>query len=241
MPPRAACTASASASSMRCRPRPSSRSRATRSSTARAFRAGSPTAKLDEVGAAPNRRGTTVAFVPDPEIFGADAKFSPERLYKLARSKAYLFAGVEIRWHCDPALADATPCPRARCSSSPAGSPTISPSSSASARARHQPALRRPPGLSRRRRAASNGRSPGRCGPTAATAIIATPSPPPTAAPTRPGLRAALTKGIRAFGELVGQKKGEGHHRRRRHERRRADALASSSATRISRARPRTA
>src|SRR6187549_2959345 len=57
---------------------------------------------LEEVGAAPNRRGTTVSFVPDTEIFGADARFDPARIYKLARSKAYLFAGVEIRWRCDP-------------------------------------------------------------------------------------------------------------------------------------------
>ena len=61
----------------------------------------------EEVGAAPNRRGTTVTFTPDPEIFGAEAPSAPDRLYKLARSKAYLFAGVEIRWRCDPALASA--------------------------------------------------------------------------------------------------------------------------------------
>jgi topoisomerase-4 subunit B len=71
------------------------------------FSRGVATSPLEEVGAAPNRRGTTTSFTPDPEIFGADAKFSPERLYKLARSKAYLFAGVEIRWRCDPSLASA--------------------------------------------------------------------------------------------------------------------------------------
>jgi topoisomerase IV subunit B len=60
---------------------------------------------LEELGPTPNRRGTTIAFTPDPEIFGADAKFKPARLFKLARSKAYLFAGVEIRWRCDPELA----------------------------------------------------------------------------------------------------------------------------------------
>src|SRR5687768_5372344 len=69
-----------------------------------AFARGLATSALEEVGAAPNRRGTTVTFTPDPEIFGAGAIFSPERLYKLARSKAYLFAGVEIRWRCDPSL-----------------------------------------------------------------------------------------------------------------------------------------
>ncbi|MEO6582412.1 MAG: ATP-binding protein, partial [Sphingomicrobium sp.] len=60
---------------------------------------------LETVGPAPNRRGTTVSFVPDAEIFGAEARFDPARIHRLARSKAYLFAGVEIRWRCDPSLA----------------------------------------------------------------------------------------------------------------------------------------
>ncbi len=65
---------------------------------------------LEHVGSAPNRRGTVVAFTPDPEIFGPELHFKPQRLYRLARSKAYLFAGVEIRWRCDPAvIADDTP------------------------------------------------------------------------------------------------------------------------------------
>ena len=54
---------------------------------------------IEKLGPTPNRRGTTVTFVPDTEIFG-DRKFKPGRLFKLARSKAYLFAGVEIRWKC---------------------------------------------------------------------------------------------------------------------------------------------
>src|SRR5437764_4910568 len=71
------------------------------------FSKGVATSKLEEIGAAPNRRGTTTAFTPDPEIFGADAAFDPLRIYQLARSKAYLFAGVEIRWRCDPSLTSA--------------------------------------------------------------------------------------------------------------------------------------
>ncbi len=59
---------------------------------------------LATVGAAPNRRGTTIGFVPDAEIFGPEARFRPELLHRMARSKAYLFRGVEIRWRCDPAL-----------------------------------------------------------------------------------------------------------------------------------------
>jgi topoisomerase-4 subunit B len=69
------------------------------------FSKGTPTSKLVEIGPVPNRRGTTTAFTPDPEIFGEEARFKPARLYRLARSKAYLFAGVEIRWRCDPELA----------------------------------------------------------------------------------------------------------------------------------------
>ncbi len=74
------------------------------------FARGVPTSKLDRVGITPNRRGTSITFTPDPTIFGEEAKFKPARLYRLARSKSYLFAGVEIRWKCDPSLiTDDTP------------------------------------------------------------------------------------------------------------------------------------
>ncbi len=65
---------------------------------------GRPKAPLKASGAVHNRRGTTVTFRPDPEIFGARGRFHPTVLYRMARSKAYLFRGVEIRWSCDPAL-----------------------------------------------------------------------------------------------------------------------------------------
>ncbi len=68
---------------------------------------GTPTSKLKSMGKTPNRRGTTVCFHPDPDIFGKKAKFKPAWLYQMARSKAYLFSGVEIRWRCDPELLDA--------------------------------------------------------------------------------------------------------------------------------------
>ncbi|MGP1281842.1 MAG: DNA topoisomerase IV subunit B [Parasphingopyxis sp.] len=68
------------------------------------FSRGDPTSKLEKIGDTPNRRGTTIGFVPDAEIFGDKAKFKPQRLHQLARSKAYLFAGVEIRWKCDESL-----------------------------------------------------------------------------------------------------------------------------------------
>ncbi|HTI30594.1 MAG TPA: DNA topoisomerase IV subunit B [Sphingomonas sp.] len=64
---------------------------------------------LEKLGPTQNRRGTSTSFVPDEQIFG-ELTFKPARLYRLARSKAYLFAGVEIRWKCDPALiTDDTP------------------------------------------------------------------------------------------------------------------------------------
>ncbi len=65
-----------------------------------AFERGKPKGKLQDAGKAPNRRGTKVRFRPDPEIFGANARFRPERVFKMTRSKAYLFGGVEIRWSC---------------------------------------------------------------------------------------------------------------------------------------------
>ncbi|WP_422376282.1 DNA topoisomerase IV subunit B [Roseibium sp.] len=68
------------------------------------FRRGHPQGGLELVGDTQNRRGTQVRFKPDQQIFGKGAHFKPARLLKMARSKAYLFGGVEIRWHCAPGL-----------------------------------------------------------------------------------------------------------------------------------------
>jgi topoisomerase-4 subunit B len=65
---------------------------------------GSPINAIAEVGKVQNRRGTTIIFHPDPTIFKEGHKFKPARLYKFARSKAYLYKGVEIRWKCAPEL-----------------------------------------------------------------------------------------------------------------------------------------
>src|SRR6201996_1781307 len=69
-----------------------------------AFERGHPKGKLENLGKINNRRGTQIRFKPDAEIFGAKAAFKPDRLFKMARSKAYLFGGVEIRWRCAPEL-----------------------------------------------------------------------------------------------------------------------------------------
>jgi topoisomerase-4 subunit B len=68
------------------------------------FSRGQPITKLEKLGSIHNRRGTRVRFKPDEAIFGKGAQFKPARLLKMARSKAYLFGGVEIRWSCDPSL-----------------------------------------------------------------------------------------------------------------------------------------
>jgi topoisomerase-4 subunit B len=65
---------------------------------------GAPKGKLRDMGEVRNRRGTQVRFHPDADIFGAASRFRPNHLYRMARSKAYLYKGVEIRWKCAPSL-----------------------------------------------------------------------------------------------------------------------------------------
>jgi topoisomerase IV subunit B len=76
------------------------------------FSRGIPQGPIENLGPVHNRRGTTVRFHPDAQIFGDGASLDPARLFRMARSKAYLFRGVEIRWKCAPERikpGDATP------------------------------------------------------------------------------------------------------------------------------------
>lgn len=68
------------------------------------FSRGLPLGALQNMGRVHNRRGTKVRFKPDVEIFGENIRFDPARLFRMARSKAFLFGGVEIRWRCAPEL-----------------------------------------------------------------------------------------------------------------------------------------
>ncbi len=68
------------------------------------FQRGKPIGKIKDLGAINNRRGTKIRFHPDPEIFGPKAHFKAARLFRMTRAKAYLQPGVEIRWKCDPSL-----------------------------------------------------------------------------------------------------------------------------------------
>ena len=172
------------------------------------FSQGKTLGPLEHLGGTPNRRGTSVSFVPDPEIFGPEMHFKPARLYKLARSKAYLFAGVEIRWKCDPSLtSDETP-PEAT--------------------------FQFPGGLADHLREQVAGREcatadffagsqdfPGENNGRVEWAVAwplwsdgsyswyCNTIPTPDGGTHEQGLRTALTRGIRAFGELVGQKKAK--------------------------------
>ncbi|TMM49884.1 DNA topoisomerase IV subunit B [Qipengyuania marisflavi] len=178
---------------------------------AQEFSKGLPTGPLENLGPTPNRRGTTVSFHPDKEIFG-DRAFSPKRLFKLARSKAYLFAGVEIRWKCADSLAsDDVPAEatfkfpggladhlaeqlagRECVTALPfAGQQDFPGNDSGDQQGRAEWAIAWP--------LYSEG----------STSWYCNTVPTPDGGTHEQGLRAALTKGLRAFGELTGVKKSK--------------------------------
>jgi topoisomerase-4 subunit B len=167
---------------------------------------GLPLGPIEKVGAAPNRRGTTVSFTPDSEIFG-ELKFKPARLHRLARSKAYLFAGVEIRWKCDPSIiTDDTPAEAVF--QFPGGLSDHLAEQLGSRECATAEFFRGtqdfPDGVGRVEWAVawplwSDGSNSWYCNTI----------PTPDGGTHETGLRGALTKGIRAFGDLVGQKKAK--------------------------------
>ena len=173
---------------------------------AQEFARGETLDKLQELGSTPNRRGTTVAFTPDTEIFG-DRQFSPKRLYKLARSKAYLFAGVEIRWKCAASLASDDVPPEA-VFKFPGGL-----ADHLAEQVGERECVTSKPFTGTQDFPEQQGRvewaiawplwSDG------STSWYCNTVPTPDGGTHEQGLRAALTKGLRAFGELVGQKKAK--------------------------------
>jgi topoisomerase-4 subunit B len=79
---------------------------------------GIPQTALELIGNAPNRRGTSITFKPDPEIFGANSNLQPNRIFRMARSKAFLFKGIKINWSCAPEIlgeGEATPVEQELC------------------------------------------------------------------------------------------------------------------------------
>jgi topoisomerase-4 subunit B len=170
-----------------------------------AFERGKPVQKLKNLGAIHNRRGTTIRFKPDPEIFGA-LRFSPARLHRLCRSKAYLFRGVEIRWRCDPKLVAGTDTPAEAVLHFPGGLADFL-AATLESRAQVVPA----PWAGE----ASFPDGAGRCE-WALTWLeqgdgflntYANTIPTPQGGTHEAGLRAALVKGLRAYGELKKEKR----------------------------------
>jgi len=173
---------------------------------AQEFSRGLPTGPLRKVGDTPNRRGTSVSFTPDEEIFG-DRQFKPARLFRLARSKAYLYAGVEIRWKCAASLASED-VPVEAVFQFPGGL-----ADHLAEQVAGRECVTSQFFTGRQDFPDEQGRvewaiawplwSDG------AYSYYCNTVPTPDGGTHEQGLRAALTKGIRAFGELVGQKKAK--------------------------------
>ncbi|HKT86103.1 MAG TPA: DNA topoisomerase IV subunit B [Novosphingobium sp.] len=177
---------------------------------AQEFSRGETLGPLQKIGAAPNRRGTAVTFTPDPEIFG-EQKFKPARLFKLVRSKAYLFAGVEIRWKCSSSLASEE-VPAEATFQFPGG---LADHLAEQIGTRECVTTQFFSGSQDfpREDGTEQGRVEWAIGwplwSDGAYSWYCNTIPTPDGGTHEQGLRAALTKGIRAFGELVGQKKAK--------------------------------
>lgn len=68
------------------------------------YQRGIPINSLMAIGNAGSKKGTSITFFPDHQIFGSSLRLKPKRVYDLAKSKAYLYRGIEIKWQCDPSL-----------------------------------------------------------------------------------------------------------------------------------------
>jgi topoisomerase-4 subunit B len=166
---------------------------------------GAPDGKLKSLGPVKNRRGTTIRFRPDPKIFGKGAAFDPKRLFRMARSKAYLFGGVEIRWSCAKELLDKDT-PETAVFHFPGGLKDF--------------LANRIEGQETVTKDAFSGRIEKKEGHGSVEWAIAWVAgedgfissycntvPTPDGGTHEAGLRSALTKGLRAYGELAGNKK----------------------------------
>jgi topoisomerase-4 subunit B len=167
---------------------------------------GEPTSKLKASGAAAkNARGTMVTFHPDAKIFGK-AAFKAEKLYKLARSKAYLFRGVEIKWKCDPSLVEGTEIPAEDKIHFPGGL-----SDFLAQQLSGRPTLTSEPFTGEAELPNKMGRLEWAVAwPTDEETYVSTycnTIPTPDGGTHESGMRSALNKGVRAYGELVNNKK----------------------------------
>ncbi len=170
---------------------------------------GTPQTPLKAMGDTPNRRGTTVIFKPDPDIFGTKMKFEPGRLFRMARSKAYLFKGVEIRWSCAPELiADNSDVPEKSVLHFPGGLRDFLTASLGT-----RPTLTPRPFSGHIEAENSVGRAEWAVHwPNDGDGFINTycnTVPTPQGGTHESGMRSALGKSLRAYGELIGEKRAK--------------------------------
>ena len=76
------------------------------------YKKGIPSGNIEKLDQKTNKKGTKITFKPDEEIFDKNVKFNIEKLYNFCKSKAYLFAGIEIRWSCNELVAEENNIPR---------------------------------------------------------------------------------------------------------------------------------
>lgn len=171
------------------------------------YERGTPKTRLENKGRVQNRRGTKISFHPDPDIFGKGAHFIPKRLYKMARSKAYLFGGVEIRWNCAPSLiGEKDPTPASEVLHFPGGLVDY-----LRASLEGYDTVTAEPFIGKVSRAGSHGSVEWAIawfgGNDGFINSYCNTVPTPEGGTHEAGLRAALTKGLKSYGELVGNKK----------------------------------
>ena len=170
------------------------------------FARGRPTGSVEVAGKASNRRGTLIRFTPDEEIFGTGCRFKPELLYRMALSKAYLFAGVEIRWHCPAELiTQAHPVPQQEQLCFPGGlADYLNHSTEDKALLLSQPFADRIELDGQKFEWAITWLTPAEDG---FFRSYCNTVPTPLGGTHETGFRSAISRGLRTYGELVGQKK----------------------------------
>jgi DNA topoisomerase IV, B subunit, proteobacterial len=170
------------------------------------FSRGNVLGPVEDLGPVQNRRGTTVRFHPDPEIFKGNLHFEPARVFRMARSKAYLYAGVEIRWRCDPSLvAGGDPTPHEAVLHFPAGLGDY-----LKEQLGKEHLVTRHMFVGSSGKAAKHGTVEWAVAWYGGDQMVSTyvnTIPTPEGGTHEAGLRNVLTKGLRSFGERIGNKK----------------------------------
>ncbi len=167
---------------------------------------GVPLGKLEPMGSVQNRRGTTIVFRPDSEIFGTGPQYRPAQLHRMARSKAYLYRGVEIRWSCHPSLVEGTEIPQSQVIHFPNGLEDY-----LAASLNNRRMLTPEPFVGEAKFADNEGRVEWAISwPMDENGFVSSycnTIPTPDGGSHDAGLRSGLLRGLKAYGDLIGNKK----------------------------------